>query len=291
VGHVSEKNQIYIDGDYYSRKNARISVFDHGFLYGDGVFEGIRAYDGCVFRLDEHLTRLYESAKSIDLQIPLTHQELKKAILDTLRKNQLTNAYIRVVITRGIGTLGLSPLTCPNPSAIIITDYLQPLFEGKNVKAIVASTRRNATTALNPRIKSLNYLNNILARWEAIKANVNEAIMLNLNGTIAEGTGDNIFIIKRGQIVTPPATASILMGITREAVIDLAREHKIPITETDITVHDLYNADEAFLTGTAAEIVPLIEVDNRLIGDGQVGPITAKLIDQFKVLRKTGTPI
>jgi branched-chain amino acid aminotransferase len=291
VGPVSEENQIYIDGDYYSRKNARISVFDHGFLYGDGVFEGIRAYDGCVFRLDEHLTRLYESAKSIDLQIPLTHQEMKKAVLDTLRINQLTNAYIRVVITRGIGTLGLSPLTCHYPSVIIITDYLQPLFEGKNVKAIVASTRRNATTALNPRIKSLNYLNNILARWEAIKANVNEAIMLNLNGTIAEGTGDNIFIVKHGQIVTPPATAGILMGITREAVIDLARELKIPITETDITTHDLYNADEAFLTGTAAEIVPLIEVDNRVIGNGHVGPITAQLMDQFKVIRKTGTPI
>jgi branched-chain amino acid aminotransferase len=291
VGPVSEENQIYIDGDYYSRKNARISVFDHGFLYGDGVFEGIRAYDGCVFRLDEHLTRLYESAKSIDLQIPLTHHEMKKAVLDTLRINQLTNAYIRVVITRGIGTLGLSPLTCHYPSVIIITDYLQPLFEGKNVKAIVASTRRNATTALNPRIKSLNYLNNILARWEAIKANVNEAIMLNLNGTIAEGTGDNIFIVKHGQIVTPPATAGILMGITREAVIDLARELKIPITETDITTHDLYNADEAFLTGTAAEIVPLIEVDNRLICTGHIGPITAQLMDQFKVIRKTGTPI
>ncbi len=288
---MSEEIQIYIDGDYYSKKEARISVFDHGFLYGDGVFEGIRAYDGCVFRLDEHLTRLYESAKSIDLQIPLARHELKQAILDTLRINQLTNAYIRVVITRGIGTLGLSPLTCSNPSVIIITDHLQPLFEGKNVKAIVASTRRNATTALNPRIKSLNYLNNILARLEAIQADVNEAIMLNLNGTIAEGTGDNIFIIKHGHIMTPPATAGILMGITREAVIDVARKLKIPISETDITVHDLYNADEAFLTGTAAEIVPLIEVDNRVIGDGHVGPLTTQLIHQFKTLRKTGTPI
>lgn len=288
---VPDENQIYIDGDYYPRKDARISVFDHGFLYGDGVFEGIRAYDGCVFRLDEHVTRLYESAKSIDLQIPIATHEMKQAILNTLRKNELTNAYIRVVITRGIGTLGLSPLTCPNPSVIIITDYLQPLFEGKNVKAIVASTRRNATTALNPRIKSLNYLNNILARLEAIKADVDEAIMLNLNGTIAEGTGDNIFIIKHGEIVTPPATAGILMGITREAVINLARELKIPITEADITGHDLYNADEAFLTGTAAEIVPLIEVDRRLISDGNVGPITAQLIKQFKLLRKTGTPI
>jgi branched-chain amino acid aminotransferase len=174
---------------------------------------------------------------------------------------------------------------------IIITDCLQPLFEGKNVKAIVASTRRNATTALNPRIKSLNYLNNILARLEAIKADVDEAIMLNLNGTIAEGTGDNIFLIKHGEIVTPPATAGILMGITREAVIDLARELEIPITETDITVHDLYNADEAFLTGTAAEIVPLVEVDSRLINDGNVGPITTQLIEHFKSLRKTGTQI
>jgi branched-chain amino acid aminotransferase len=291
VKSVPDENQIYIDGDYYPRKDAHISVFDHGFLYGDGVFEGIRAYDGCVFRLDEHITRLYESAKSIDLQIPITTQGMRQAILNTLRKNKLTNAYIRVVITRGIGTLGLSPLTCHKPSVIIITDYLQPLFEGKNVKAIVASTRRNATTALNPRIKSLNYLNNVLARLEAIKADVDEAIMLNLNGTIAEGTGDNIFIIKQGEIVTPPATAGILMGITRKAVIDLARELKIPITEANISVHDLYNADEAFLTGTAAEIVPLTEVDSRLINDGNVGAITAQLIEQFKLLRKTGTPI
>jgi branched-chain amino acid aminotransferase len=282
---------VYIDGKYVPKSEAKISVFDHGLLYGDGVFEGIRAYEGAVFRLDQHLTRLFESAKSIDLQIPLSYGDFKEAILETLRINKLTDAYVRVVVTRGIGTLGLTPATCPTPTIIIIADYLKPLFEGVNVKAVVASTRRNAVTALNPMIKSLNYLNNILARIEAIKAKVDEAIMLNQNGTVAEGTGDNVFIVKEGVVVTPPPTAGILLGVTREAVITLAREEKIPVSEKDFTVHEVYNADEAFLSGTAAEIVPLVEVDGKKIGNGNVGPITSKLIEKFKRIRRTGTPI
>jgi branched-chain amino acid aminotransferase len=282
---------VYIDGKYVPKSEAKISVFDHGLLYGDGVFEGIRSYEGAVFRLDQHLTRLFESAKSIDLQIPLSYEEFKEAILETLRTNKLTDAYVRVVVTRGIGTLGLTPATCPNPTIIIIADYLKPLFEGVNVKAVVASTRRNAVTALNPMIKSLNYLNNILARIEAIKAKVDEAIMLNQNGTVAEGTGDNVFIVKDGVVITPPPTAGILLGVTRDAVITLAREERIQVLEKDFTVHEVYNADEAFLSGTAAEIVPLVEVDGKKIGNGNVGSITSKLIEKFKRIRRTGTPI
>jgi len=288
---MSKEYRVYIDGKYVAKSEAKISVFDHGLLYGDGVFEGIRAYDGRVFRLDEHLTRLYESAKSIDLQIPLSPEDLRAAILETLRQNELIDAYIRVVVTRGIGTLGLTPASCPMPTVIIITDYLKPLFEGVNVKAVVASTRRNALTALNPMIKSLNYLNNILARIEAIKADVDEAIMLNQNGTVSEGTGDNVFIVREGKIITPPPTAGILLGITRDAVIALAKEDGITVSEQDFTVHELYNADEAFLSGTAAEIVPLVEVDGKTIGTGDVGPITAALITKFKQIRTTGTPI
>lgn len=284
-------NYIYIDGKYFLKNEAKISVFDHGLLYGDGVFEGIRSYNGRVFKLDEHITRLYESAKSIDLQIHLTHNKLKEAILETLRKNQLTDAYIRVIVTRGVGTLGLSPTSCPKSTVIIISDHLKPLYEGTNAKAIIASTRRNAITALNPMIKSLNYLNNILARIEANKANVNEAIMLNQNGTVAEGTGDNIFIVKNGKIITPPSTASILAGITRQSIIDIAKEEGIHIEEREFTIHDLYIADEAFLSGTAAEIAPLVEVDRKKIGKGEVGPITAQLIEKFKKVRKNGTPI
>lgn len=288
---MPQEYRVYIDGKYVPKSEAKISVFDHGLLYGDGVFEGIRSYEGAVFRLDQHLTRLFESAKSIDLQIPLSYEEFKEAILETLRTNKLTDAYVRVVVTRGIGTLGLTPATCPKPTIIIIADYLKPLFEGVNVKAVVASTRRNAVTALNPMIKSLNYLNNILARIEAIKAKVDEAIMLNQNGTVAEGTGDNVFIVKDGVVITPPPTAGILLGVTRDAVITLAREERIQVLEKDFTVHEVYNADEAFLSGTAAEIVPLVEVDGKKIGNGNVGSITSKLIKKFKRIRRTGTPI
>jgi branched-chain amino acid aminotransferase len=282
---------VYIDGKYYSKKDSKISVFDHGLLYGDGVFEGIRSYDGYVFKLEEHLKRLYESANSLELNIPLTRKEFKQAILEALRKNKLRDAYIRVIITRGIGTLGLNPLSCPKPSIIIITDHLAPLFEGKEATAIIASTRRNALNAINPMIKSLNYLNNILAKIEANRAGVDEAIMLNQNGTIAEGTGDNLFIVKNGELYTPPIAAGALDGITRNTIIELAKEEGINVTVKDITVHELYNADEAFLTGTAAEVAPLVEVDARKIGAGERGTVTTTLIHKFTKIRKIGPAI
>jgi len=282
---------VYIDGEYYLKNDAKISVFDHGLLYGDGVFEGIRVYDGYVFKLDDHLNRLYESAKSIELNVPLSKTEFKEAILEILRKNKLKDAYLRVVVTRGIGDLGLNPTSCPKPSIIIIADYLAPLFEGKNATAIIASTRRNAITAVNPMIKSLNYLNNVLARIEANKAEANEAIMLNQNGTIAEGTGDNVFIVKNGKLITPPATAGALEGVTRRVIMKLAQEEGIDVSEREISAHELYNADEAFLTGTAAEVAPLVEVDGKKIGSGKCGPVTTRLIEKFKAIRKTGTPV
>jgi branched-chain amino acid aminotransferase len=282
---------VYVDGRYYSKEESKISVFDHGLLYGDGVFDGIRSYDGHVFKLEEHIKRLYESANSIELDIPLTKKEFKQAILETLRKNKLKDAYIRVLITRGVGTLGLNPLSCPKPSIIIIADQLAPLFEGKEATAIIASTRRNALNAINPMIKSLNYLNNILAKIEANRAGVDEAIMLNQNGTIAEGTGDNLFIVKNRQLYTPPITAGALEGITRNTIIELAKEEGIDITVKDLTVHELYNADEAFLTGTAAEVAPLVEVNARKIGTGERGTVTSLLIKKFIKIRKTGPTI
>ena len=277
---------VYIDGDYYPRNEAKVSVFDHGFLYGDGVFEGIRAYNGEVFKLDEHLDRLFESAKSIKLQAPLTKVELKEAILSTLKKNDLRDSYIRVVVTRGIGTLGLDPTKCEKPSIVIITE---PLYRylSETATAIVTSTRRNAAVALNPQIKSLNYLNNILAKVEAIQAGVTEPIMLNQEGYISEGAGVNLFMVKKGRIITPPSTAGLVVGITRNTFIELAQLEGIEVEEKNITVHELYNADEAFLTGTAAEVVPLVEVDGRRIGDGKTGLVTSKLREKFLELVKT----
>ncbi len=282
---------IYIDGEFLPKSQAKISVFDHGFLYGDGVFEGIRSYDGRVFKLDEHIKRLHESAKSIGLDIPMSQAELKKTILDAMRTNDLRkDAYIRVVVTRGIGDLGLDPLKCLKSSIIVIADQIS-IYQAESLKAITASTRRNSVTALNPMIKSLNYLNNILAKMEANRANVEEAIMLNQQGLVCEGSSDNLFIIKDRVILTPPPTADILVGITRNTVIELAIEDGIKLKEEDITIHELYNADEAFFTGTAAEVMPLVEVDGRKIGNGKPGPITMRLIENFKKTRKTGTPI
>ena len=285
------ESQVYIDGKYYPESEAKVSVFDHGLLYGDGVFEGIRAYDGYVLKLDEHIKRLYESAKAIDLEIPLSGTEFKETILQTLRRNSLKDAYIRVVVTRGRGDLGLDPRRCSKATVIIITGYIPPLFDGINATAIIASTRRNAITALNPMIKSLNYLNNILAKIEANSSKVDEAIMLNQSGTVSEGTGDNIFVVKEGKILTPPPSAAILIGITREIVIRFAKEDRIEVIEREITVHDLVCADEAFMTGTAAEVAPLVEVNGKKMGDGKAGPITLGLIEKFKNIRQTGTPI
>lgn len=288
--------KIYLDGKYVSREEAKISVFDHGFLYGDGVFEGIRAYRGRVFRLDEHLSRLYQSAKSIMLTIPLSEKEMKEAVLQTLRLNNLRDAYIRLVVSRGEGDLGLDPNKCPKPVVIIIADKIQ-LYPGSMAKVglevITVATRRNISEALNPRIKSLNYLNNILAKIETNLAGVLEGIMLNQQGYVAEATGDNIFIVNKDKdLITPPSYAGILKGITRDCVLELAREIKIKVKESLFTQHDIYVAEECFLTGTAAEVIPVVKVDGRIIGSGKPGKVTLRLLRAFKELtEKEGTAI
>jgi branched-chain amino acid aminotransferase len=279
--------QIYIDGQWYSKENAKISVFDHGLLYGDGVFEGLRSYGGKVFRMKEHLDRLYDSARSIFLTVPITPEVMEAAVYETLRLNNLTDGYVRLVVTRGVGDLGLNPNLCPKASIIIIADkislYPAKLYD-EGMEIVTSSTVRNHPAAVNPRIKSLNYLGSILAKIEGLKAGCNEALMCNLNGEVAECTADNIFLIKNGRLATPHVNAGILDGITRGAVIDLAKAAGIEVAETTLTRHDVYVADECFLTGTAAEVIPVIKVDSRPIGDGRVGPITKQLIAAFKGL-------
>lgn len=277
---------IYIDGKFYPESEAKISVFDHGLLYGDGVFEGIRVYNGRVFKLNEHIERLYESAKTVGISIPISKDDFKKAILDVLRKNNLKDAYIRPIVTRGVGRLGLDPRHCNRPTIIIIPQKLEeyPLTvkTKQTVRAIISSIRRTPPFCLPPMVKSLNYQNNILAKIEAIHRGVDEAIMLDWRGYICEGTGSNIFIVKKNMLMTPPLYASILPGITRQTVIEIAKKLDIEALERDLTTHDLYNADEAFLTATGIEILPLVEVDGRKIGSGDVGPITLKIIKSFK---------
>jgi len=279
--------QIYIDGTWYPKAEAKVSVFDHGLLYGDGVFEGMRSYGGKVFRMQEHLDRLYDSARAIHLTIPMPPDELAAAVYKTLELNQLTDGYVRLVVTRGVGDLGLNPYLCPKASIIIIADkialYPAKLYD-EGMEIITASTVRNHPASINPRIKSLNYLGSILAKIEGLQAGCNEALMLNLNGEVAECTADNIFLIKQGRIATPHVNAGILDGITRRAVIELAQQAGIPVAETTLTRHDVYVADECFLTGSAAEVIPVIKVDSRPIGTGQVGPITKQLIAAFKAL-------
>jgi len=285
---------IYLNGKYVPEEQAVVSVFDHGLLYGDGVFEGIRAYNGRVFKLHEHLVRLYESARTIDLEIPLSMEEMHEVVLETLRRNNLRDAYIRLVVTRGKGDLGLDPNKCPRPTlfciAATIRLYPEELYE-KGLIVITVSTRRNIPDALTPRVKSLNYLNNIYAKMEANLAGVPEAIMLNSNGYVAEATGDNIFIVKNGVLVTPPTYIGILEGVTRNAVMDLARQKGIPVEEKVFTLHDVYNADECFLTGTAAEVIPTVMVDGRVIADGKPGRMTRELISAFRELTKVDGPL
>lgn len=286
---------IYIDGEFLPEADAKISVFDHGLLYGDGIFEGIRFYNGRVFRLEEHLARLWDSARSICLEIPIDREEMTKALLETIRQNGLREGYIRLIVTRGVGNLGLNPAQCKRPSIIIIatTIALYPKEIAENgLTVVTCATRRTGAAALNPAVKSLNYLNNVMARIEANLAGADEALMLNEAGHVAECTADNVFIIKNGQIFTPPISAGALRGITRSVVFDIATELKLKITETDITRHDVFVADECFLTGTAAELIPVIKADGRSIGTGKPGPITKKMINRFRELtRETGTPI
>ena len=276
---------IYIDGEYLPKAEAKVSVFDHGLLYGDGVFEGIRSYNGRVFKLDEHLERLYDSAKSIMLQIPIPMETMKEKVLETLRLNHLREAYIRLIVTRGVGDLGLDPDKCPTPSIIIIADKITlypPKYYEEGLEIVTVSVRRNYAEAINPRIKSLNYLNNILAKIEGKQAGAVEVLMLNAEGYVAECSGDNIFWVKNEVLVTPPTHMGILEGVTRNSVIDLAREAGMQVEERVFTRHDLYIADECFLTGTAAEVIPVVKIDQRAVGDGQPGKVTQKLMDAFR---------
>ena len=285
---------IYFNGKFVPKQEARTSVYDHGFLYGDGVFEGIRAYNGRVFRLDEHLERLYDSAKAIDLAIPLSKEEMKKAIIETLKKNNLKNAYIRPIVSRGDGDLGLDPRKCPKPNIFIITQEWGAMYGDlyeKGLTAVTVGVRRNAPEALPPNIKSLNYLNNILAKIESNAKGGDEAIIFDVHGNISEGSGDNIFVVKNNRIITPP-TLNNLRGITRAAAIELGRKAGLEVVETNIGLFDIYTADEVFVTGTAAEIAPITKIDGRWIADGKPGKITKKLMATFKDLTKNeGTPI
>jgi len=287
--------QIYIDGGFYPESEAKVSVFDHGLLYGDGVFEGIRFYNNKVFHLEEHMERLYKSAAAIALDIPLDQAPLTEALLETIRRNELTDGYVRLVITRGKGDLGLSPWNCPKPSIIIIAAkialYPAESYE-KGLKVVTCSTRRIAHGALSPMVKSLNYLNNIMAKIEASHAGAGEGLMLNEQGLVAECTGDNIFLVSGGRITTPPISSGALAGVTRAVAIGIASELGIEVSEPQTTRYDIYTADECFLTGTAAEIIPAVELDSRPIGNGKPGPMTQRFIARYRELTRTeGTPI
>lgn len=276
---------IYLNGQYVKKEDAKVSVYDHGFLYGDGIFEGIRIYDGNIFRCREHLDRLYDSAKSIMLNIPLSLTQMEDALCETIRRNGLRDGYIRLVVSRGPGNLGLDPLRCPEAYVVIIVEQLAIYPEEAyrdGLRSVSVSSRRNLPDALNPKIKSLNYLNNILVKIQANLAGVGEAIMLNSQGYVAEGSSDNIFIIKRGVVYTPPCYIGALEGITRGAIMELCAKLGIPLREEPFTLHDVYTADEVFFTGTAAEVIAVREVDGRIIGEGRAGPLTSRLLDEFR---------
>jgi branched-chain amino acid aminotransferase len=287
--------KIFIDGKFYGERDAKISVFDHGLLYGDGVFEGIRAYHGRVFKLKEHIDRLFCSAKAILLKIPMSHAQIMRAVVEACRKNKIRDGYVRLLVTRGVGTLGLNPKSCKRPSVIIIAGSIQlypPALYQRGMDIITVPTTRNLHGALNPAIKSLNYLNNILAKIEANNGGCEEAVMLNAEGFVAECTGDNLFIVKNGELFTPPLSAGALYGITRQTVIELAEEEGLKVCEPNLTRYDLFNADECFLTGTGAEIVPVVKIDGRVIGTGKPGALTRKLVKDYHALTKvSGEPI
>lgn len=288
--------EIYLDGKFVPKEEAKVSVFDHGFLYGDGVFEGIRAYNGRVFKLREHLERLYESAQHILLKIPITLEEMEEATLETVRRNNLKDAYIRIVVSRGPGDLGLDPRKCPLPTVVIIADKISlfpPEYFEEGLKVITVATRQRPGDTIEPRIKSLNYLNNILVKMEAAQAGVMEALMLSHEGYLVEGSGSNIFIVnKKGDLITPPSYLGILEGITRNVVMELAEEEGLKVKEIPFTRHDLYISRECFLTGTAAELIPVVSVDNRAIGEGIPGPVTKMLMKRFHdYARENGTPV
>jgi branched-chain amino acid aminotransferase len=284
-GRAVSEQWIFLNDEFVTKENAKISVYDHGFLYGDGVFEGIRVYSGNVFRLKEHIDRLYRSAKSILLNIPYTKEELTDIIVQTIQRNRLQDAYIRVVVSRGVGDLGLDPYKCKEPQVIVIAEPLaifpKHLYE-TGIEVITVPTRRNRPDVLSPKVKSLNYLNNILVRIEAHLANVSEALMLNDQGYVAEGSADNVFIVKNGVLYTPPGYIGALEGITRDAIIEIAQELGYVVKEEPFTRHDVYTADEVFLTGTAAEVIAVVKVDGRVIGDGVPGEHTNRLLEAFR---------
>jgi branched-chain amino acid aminotransferase len=286
---------IYIDGQFLPEPEAKVSVFDHGLLYGDGIFEGIRFYNGRVFRLSEHLDRLWDSARALCLTIPMSMEELQEQLLETIRRNGLNDGYIRLVVTRGKGNLGLSPDRCPKASVIIIAStiqlYPQEKYE-KGMAMITCATRRTAPGALSPAVKSLNYLNNVMAKIEANQAGADEGVMLSEEGYVAECTGDNLFVVKKGVISTPPIYTGALKGITRGVVFEICAELGIPCVEIPLTRYDIFTADECFLTGTAAEVIAAIKLDTRIIGDGHPGQLTQRIIARFRDLTQTtGTPI
>lgn len=291
---------VYLDGEFVLEEEAKVSVLDHGFLYGDGVFEGIKAYNGRIFALDEHVDRLYESARSIMLHLPITPAEMKRAIIETVKRNNLRDAYIRPVASRGKGALGLDPRTCSKPTVVIIvdSDTRHPESTGgtltsqKGIKVITTAQRRNGLDVLSPRIKSTNYLNNILAKLQANAAGVQDAIFLNEQGLVCELTGDNLFVVKNSRVITPPLWLGTLDGITREAVLRLAREEGYETVEEPLTMHDLYISDECFCTATRIEVLPIVCIDGRTIGDGSAGPITKRIIEAFvDLVSREGTPI
>ncbi len=282
--------KVYLNGKFVDQKDAVVSVFDHGLLYGDGVFEGIRSYHGLIFKLREHIDRLFESAHTIMLKIPMTKEQLIGVVRQSLRVNHLSNAYIRLVVTRGEGDLGLDPRKCSGPTVFAIADrielYPKKLYE-QGLELITVATQRNVPEALNPQIKSLNYLNNILAKIEAINAGYEEAIMLSPSGYVTECTGENLFIVDGKALLTPPPYVGVLRGITRQTVLDLGAKRRLAIREELLTRYDLFNADECFLTGTAAEIVPVVKIDGRVIGSGKPGPVTKRLQTGFRALTRT----
>ncbi|MCX7599349.1 MAG: branched-chain-amino-acid transaminase [Armatimonadetes bacterium] len=286
---------VYLDGKLVPADEAKVSVFDHGLLYGDGVFEGIRAYNGRIFRLEQHVERLFRSAHGIMLEIPMTHEEVAKAVVETVRANGIRDGYIRLVVTRGVGDLGLDPRKCLKPTVFIIAAtielYPEEFYE-KGLRLITCTTRRNIADALDPSLKTLNYLNNIIAKIETVRAGVPEGLMLNSLGYVAECTGDNIFLVEGGRLVTPPVHVGVLPGITRAVVMEIAAGLGMAVSEEMFRLSSVYNADECFLTGTAAELVPVVELDGRLIGDGKPGRITQLLRDRFhELVRSEGTPV
>jgi len=283
--------KVYLDGEIVDKEHAKISVFDHGLLYGDGAFEGIRVYNGKPFKLDAHLRRLYDSAKALRLEIPITKAQAAQAVENILKVNGFVDAYIRLIVTRGVGYLGLSPKETSHPSVIIIADQIElypPEVYENGLEIIICSTVRNPSNAISPRIKSLNYLNNILGKIEALDAGVLEAVMLNHQGFVAECTGDNVFIVRDGTLRTPPTEAGILKGITRDVIIELARQQGVEVLEENLTRYDLYTADECFLTGTAVELIPVTKIDGRVIAEGRAGPLTRRLLADFHERTRSG---